>query len=129
MILKMILKMIPTIAAIDSSTPELAKIAADLQLTDTEQARIQEDDVYACNTGSSKAEENLQATLAGTKKLDVAAIEKNIERHKKTIEKRLRELYAEIPRKRQTRLSRNQRNRNKSVDSILTAQDDTTTGG
>ena len=116
--------------AIDPSTPELAKIAADLQLTDTEQARIQEDGrIKAATRALQKAEENLQATLAGTKKLDVAAIEKNIERHKKTIEKRLRELYAEIPRKRRTRLSRNQRNRNKSVDSILTAQDDTTTGG
>lgn len=114
-----------------SSTPELAEIAADLQLTDTEQAKIQKDGpLKAATRALQKAEENLQATLAGTKNMNVAAIEKNIERHKRTIERRLRELYAEVPRKRQTRLSRNKRPSNKSVDSIVTAQDDnTTTGG
>ena len=119
----------PTLSEL-SSTPELAEIAADLQLTNAEQARIQKDpSLRRATQALKKAEENLQATLDGTRKLDVAAIEKNIERHKKTIEKRLRELYAEVPNQRQARLPRNKRKTNKSVDSILTAQDDTTTGG
>ena len=113
-----------------SSAPELAEIAADLQLTNAEQARIQEDpSLRRATQALKKAEENLQATLDGTRKLDVAAIEKNIERHKRTIEKRLRELYAKVPNQRRTRISRNRRPPNKSVDSILTAQEDTTTGG
>ena len=112
-----------------SSAPELAEIAADLQLTGKEQADIQEDGrLKAATRALQKAEENLEATLAGTKNMNVVAIEKNIERHKKTIEKRLRELYGDIPRQRRTRLSRNKRPRNKSADSIVTAQDDTTTG-
>ena len=78
MIPKMILKMIQDDSkddpndppAIDSSTPELAKIAADLQLTDTEQARIQEDGrIKAATRALQKAERELTSYVSRDKKV------------------------------------------------------------
>lgn len=115
-----------------SSTPELSEIAADLQLTDAEQTMVQSDRMLTrLKKELERSKANLEAALAGTKKLDPDRIQQVIERQQRQIDDRLRKLYAGIPRQRQLSLLKGNRRgkTSPSTDSTTIAQDSSTTGG